>query len=144
MIINGTHIDPSVFLKVGETFGGFRQKQQVDKALDFFFNNIEVWSHFFRLSMFLKNNQRRKKMGAQMVMERLRWDLVFELKKPELEHKLNNNYTPFYSRVFNAYLRNENQEPFYDERTSMFDPLDLRYKFWDYLKQFDPVYWDVK
>ena len=144
IIKDNANIDPSVFLNHGETFGGFNKKQQADKALEFFFNNIPVWEKFHELSVFVKEREGKDKLGVAFIWNQLRWYYYFELKQREVAFKLNNNYTPFYARVFNSQLENAEMPAFYNVRTSLFDSLDLSSayntdsggQFWVYLRRF--------
>ena len=144
IIRDDANIDPSVFLNHGETFGGFNKKQQADKALEFFFNNIPVWKKFHELSVFVMEEEGKDKLGVAFIWNQLRWYYYFELKQREVAFKLNNNYTPLYARVFNSQLENAEMPAFYNVRTSLFDSLDLSSayntdsggQFWVYLRRF--------
>ena len=137
IIKDNKNIDPSVFLKVGETFGGFNKKQQADKALEFFFNNIPVWEKFHELSVFVMEQEGKDKLGVAFIWNQLRWYVHFELKQRELAFKLNNNYTPLYARVFNSALANNHIDMFYNVRKSLFNPIDFNEAgiFWKYLRR---------
>lgn len=137
IIKDNKNIDPSVFLKVGETFGGFREKQAVDKALEFFFNNLAVWDKFHDLSVFVMEQEGKDKLGVAFIWNQLRWYVHFELRQRELAFKLNNNYTPLYARVFNSALANNNIDMFYNVRKSLFNSIDFNEAgiFWRYLRR---------
>lgn len=57
--------------------------------------NPEVWTQFqlFALDLFMVG---RKRAGAKMIMERIRWDTIIKGKGDTF--KINNNYAAYYAR----------------------------------------------
>lgn len=60
--------------------------------------NPQVWEYFklFSLQML---NRGYKRIGSKMIFERIRWETMIS---GDGTFKVNNNYTPYYSRKFEA------------------------------------------
>jgi hypothetical protein len=61
--------------------------------------NPKVWE-LFRDFALLAIEKGRKKLGAKMVMERIRWYTTVEARDKCAGFKINNNYTSYYVRMF--------------------------------------------
>lgn len=68
--------------------------------------NPDVYKYFERFALHLLRDKKMKKIGAKMIMERVRWEVYIERRD---EYKINNNYTSQYARLF---VRNHPE--FYD------------------------------
>ena len=60
--------------------------------------NPEVWGLFRKYALQALDSG-RKRMGAKMIFERIRWYSTVETST--VDFKLNNNYTAYYARKFN-------------------------------------------
>lgn len=60
------------------------------------FANPNIYERFKDLA-FIAAAKGRKRIGAKLIMERLRWDTMIEGKD---DYKINNNYTSRYVRMF--------------------------------------------
>jgi len=67
--------------------------------LDFHIKNPQVYLLFEKFAMQLVNVG-HKKLGAKMIMERIRWEITTGGVKDKDGFKINNNYTAYYSRLF--------------------------------------------
>jgi len=67
--------------------------EQFDRA------NPKVWEYFCRFAL-QAANRKRKKIGARLIFERIRWE-IFIVTNDE-EFKINNNHAPYYARKFQA------------------------------------------
>lgn len=61
--------------------------------------NPQIWEYFklFSLQML---NKGYKRIGSKMIFERIRWETMIT---GDGTFKVNNNYTPYYSRKFELY-----------------------------------------
>lgn len=67
--------------------------------LDFHTKNPQVYLLFEKFALQLLNAG-NEKLGAKMIMERIRWEISTGGAKDEHGFKINNNYTAYYSREF--------------------------------------------
>jgi hypothetical protein len=65
-------------------------------ALETFNSDSQVWALFEEYS--LAAAQRHKQYSARTIFERIRWHV--EVETNDLEFKLNNNWPPYFSRIF--------------------------------------------
>jgi hypothetical protein len=72
-------------------------KNTTGKFLEFDEANPQVWIAFKRFT-FQAINTGRKRFGAKMVVERIRWDTL--LTTTDERYKISNDYTAFYARKF--------------------------------------------
>ena len=70
-------------------------KETVDSFVAAFQACPDVWRQFERFALEVCNKGRR--IGAKAIIERVRWEA--EVEKNE-EWKVNNNWAPYYARVF--------------------------------------------
>lgn len=68
----------------------------MDKAVLYDTENPEVWKQFVKFAMQLINAG-YKRIGSKMIFERIRWETAVSGNDG---FKINNNYTPYYSRKF--------------------------------------------
>lgn len=78
--------------------------------------NPEVYKLFARFT-YQVIDKGRKRFGAKMIMERIRWYTNIETKGEV--YKVSNNYTAFYSRLFEK--RNKKYKGFFGKRKSIAD-----------------------
>jgi len=62
--------------------------------------NPAIYEMFERFAFFLIRDKKKKKIGAKMIMERIRWEKYIETTGDEF--KINNNFTAHYVRKFIA------------------------------------------
>ncbi len=56
----------------------------------------KLFCHFTYVAI----NRGRRKFGARMIWERMRWHSMVETKDPNSDFKLNDHYPPYYARKF--------------------------------------------
>lgn len=85
---------------------GVPNKTQLE-FLKYHKENPRVWQAFETYALqALKQN---KRVGSMMIINRVRWEAEFERNG---EFKVNNNYAPYYARVFNT----KHNKEFFDLR----------------------------
>ncbi len=67
------------------------------KFLEYHKQNPQIWKAFERYSR--EALDAKKKVGSMTVVGRVRWEAEFESNG---EYKVNNNFAPYYARIFNA------------------------------------------
>lgn len=81
--------------------------QQRAEAFEAFHKtNPHVYQHILKLAREIKAIKDVKRWSIRNIWQKLRWDVVIELNKPEDErrlnidvYKLNDHHTPFYARM---------------------------------------------
>ena len=92
-VLNEKPVNPRVVLKKHGV-----DPETIQKFINFNKETAkEVWKAFEKYA--LKASLRRKRIGANAIMERIRWETTIE--KGE-DWKVNNNYAPYYARIFIA------------------------------------------
>lgn len=89
---------PDVELKESPQLNLFQNKTIADGFAKFHHDNPRVYMLFKIFALQLLKNE-PKRIGAKMIMERVRWE-CFTGTKDELGYKINNNYTAHYARMF--------------------------------------------
>jgi hypothetical protein len=84
-----------------------------DPAEQFDRDNPVVWVEFCKFTFELIQ-AKRKRGGAKAVFERMRWECKTQTTDPD--YKLNNNYTAYYARKFNAMRKEQDKPPFFATR----------------------------
>lgn len=72
----------------------------VQKFFDFHARNPEIYKQFKRFTKELLGSKPTRTIGAQMIIERIRYELFLNQMDEREEYKINNNYAPGYARLF--------------------------------------------
>ena len=82
----------------GPQMGLFTGSDTRESFLQFHQQYPQVYTMFKRFALHLLKCG-REKIGSKMIIERIRWEVTTN-SKDEDGFKINNNYTPHYSRLF--------------------------------------------
>ena len=95
----------------------FKRQERFEAFLKFHRDNPEVFNLFWKFSaQALKS--KRKRFGARMIGERMRWYTTIETDDPDF--KLNNNHLPYYARLLMLMMPSIYGE-FFERRDAHFD-----------------------
>ena len=107
--MNRSHTQPNVFTDLVNEFKTFHSK------------NPEVYE-LFKTFTFRAINAGHVRLSSEMIINRIRWETSVET--TDKDYKINNDYKPFYSRMFmNEYPKYNN---FFATRGSYADNLDWK------------------
>lgn len=79
------------------------------------------WQEFQRYSH-LAQQVGRRKIGAKLVIERMRWDSVLHW-DPRFKFKVTNGLDTLYARMFNRLMQRAGRQPLFTEKASPFNLL---------------------
>lgn len=81
-----------------------RQDQIFANFVEFFWANLEIWRLFVRFADTV-TERGYKKFSARTIIERIRWETNLETKGEPV--KINNDYTPYYARLYMLYRKSD-------------------------------------
>ena len=93
---------------------GFKAGILIENCIEFHKNNPVVWQTFYDLALTI--SKRKNHAGVRSLWENMRGQLGLDV-DADAEYKLNNDYTAFYSRLFNEVI----QRDFFTMKKSIFD-----------------------
>ncbi len=96
-------------------------KDLVGEFKAFHQKNSEVYE-LFKTFTFRAINAGHNKLSSEMIINRIRWETSIET--TDVDYKINNDYKPFYSRMFMAEHPKYNN--FFQKRGSYADQIDWR------------------
>ena len=74
-------------------------KQSIDQSFhEFHRGHTEIYNLFRQYALYLINDKGKKKIGAKMIVERIRWNVFVNV--TDADYKINNSHTSRYARMF--------------------------------------------
>lgn len=96
---------------------GLEQRQRFERFKQFHRDNPRVFELFKRFAESALENGRRRRFGARMIGERIRWYTAIETS--DEEYKVNDHFWPYYARLL--MLTDDRFTDFFERRDNRFD-----------------------